>query len=111
MPPKASVAKSTTHTYLFVRSDHNRTEVAREAMISSPPIVGVPCLVRWVWGPSIPDLLADLEPPQPGDHGRPQQEAYDQRGQYRPCAPEGDVPEYVKTGERITQGIQEMIEH
>ena len=52
MPPNARVAKSTTQTYLFVRSDHRRTERVMAAMISRPPMVGVPCLVRWVWGPS-----------------------------------------------------------
>ncbi len=52
MPPKASTAKSTAQTYWFVRSDQSRTETATDAMIRRPPMVGVPCFVRWDCGPS-----------------------------------------------------------
>jgi hypothetical protein len=50
--PKPRVTKSTTHTYLLLRSAHSSVVTTMEIRISAPPIVGVPALVRCDLGPS-----------------------------------------------------------
>ena len=48
MAPKPSVTPNTIHTKRLVRSNHNKVETAIENKINTPPMVGVPPLLRWV---------------------------------------------------------------
>ena len=48
MAPKPSVTHSTIQTKRFDRSNHSRVAKAIENSISTPPMVGVPLLVRCV---------------------------------------------------------------
>ena len=52
MPPKAAVVSTADHTNGLVRSAQSSVGINADAMISSPPIVGVPAFLRCVAGPS-----------------------------------------------------------
>ena len=52
MAPKPAVASSTSQVYRLSRSIHSRAETSSEPRISIPPMVGVPDLDWWLWGPS-----------------------------------------------------------
>ena len=53
IPPKQSVTSNAIHTYWLPRSAHSRVAIRSVARISTPPMVGVPFLVRrWDGGPS-----------------------------------------------------------
>ena len=51
MAPKPSVTTSTIQTKRLVRSNHSSVETAIESSTSTPPMVGVPLLVRCVCMP------------------------------------------------------------
>ena len=46
--PKPSVTSSTIQTKRLDRSNHSKVDTAIENRISTPPMVGVPLLTRWV---------------------------------------------------------------
>src|SRR3990167_4535915 len=46
--PKPKVTSNTIQTKRLDRSAHNRVETAMDSRISTPPMVGVPLLLRWV---------------------------------------------------------------
>ena len=46
--PKPSVTSSTIQTKRFDNSNHSRVETVMQNRISTPPMVGVPLLTRWV---------------------------------------------------------------
>ena len=48
MAPKPSVTSSTIQTKRFDKSIHSSVETAMQIRISTPPMVGVPLLLRWV---------------------------------------------------------------
>lgn len=48
MAPKPSVTHSTIQTKRLARSNHSTVENAMAKRISTPPMVGVPLLERWV---------------------------------------------------------------
>ncbi|OIQ94086.1 hypothetical protein GALL_239040 [mine drainage metagenome] len=52
MAPNPSVTMSTSQTKRLDRSIHSRVEAVMAIRISTPPMVGVPVLIRWVCGPS-----------------------------------------------------------
>ena len=46
--------------YQLVRSAQSRVDTTQAAMMRVPPMVGVPALVRWASGPSLPYDLPHL---------------------------------------------------
>ena len=46
--PKPSVTSSTIQTKRLLRSNHSSVDTAMANRISTPPMVGVPFLTRWV---------------------------------------------------------------
>ncbi len=99
MAPKARVAKSTTQTYLFVRSDHSRAETASASDDQHAAHGRRALFGQMGLGPVVAHMLPHLEPPEPGDHGLAEKKAHDQRGQDRAGAPEGDVLEDIEPAE------------
>ena len=45
--PKPSVTSSTIQTKRLLRSNQSRVETAMHSRISTPPMVGVPLLLKW----------------------------------------------------------------
>ena len=72
---EGSVANSTTQTYLFVGPTTAGWNGHSAIMIRIPPMVGVPCLRQVRLRAVIAYMLTDLEPPQPGDDGLPENES------------------------------------
>ncbi len=52
MAAKPSNTSSAIQTKGVVRSAHSRVAAAIAPTIRTPPMVGVPALPRWLWGPS-----------------------------------------------------------
>ena len=46
--PKPKVTASTTQTKRLDRSNHSTVEIRMDSKISTPPMVGVPLLLKWV---------------------------------------------------------------
>ena len=92
---------------------HSRTEIDTEMRISSPPMVGVPRLARWLCGPSsrIGWPLPCVARSQLMNHG-PEQKADEQRGRARRAGAEADVADEVEdageaelVGDHVEHGI------
>ena len=52
MPPSHTVARSASQSGREWRLPHRSDGTTIEETIRIPPMVGVPALLRWVWGPS-----------------------------------------------------------
>ena len=51
MAPKPSITIRTIQTKRLERSNHNKVDTVMESSTSTPPMVGVPLLLRWLCMP------------------------------------------------------------
>ena len=108
---KPPVTTSTSQTNWLVRSASSKVASTSDERMSTPPMVGVPALVRCRSGPSGRIVLADLGGGQLADQPGAEQERHDERGERGHHGAEADVAEDVEPGERRVQRVEQRVQH
>ncbi len=114
MKPSAPSQSRTSRAVMvkpLVSSAQSSVGITVARTISTPPMVGVPCLPRCVCGPSVRTTWPTFSIRSRRMIGGAEVEGHQERRHHRPRRPEGLEAEEVEDDVVLRQRHQEVVEH